>query len=351
MQTGQTMRALTLSAVGILGTILPQSAFAADPEITLTVHHFLSPKSTTHVEMIEPWTKAIEEASEGRIAFELFPSMSMGGKPPELYRQVRDGTADIVWTLIGYTPGVFPRSEAFELPTVHLGSAVATNLAINDNLELIAEDYTDIKPLLVHVHDGNAIHLRESLTDVPNLDVLDGLKLRTPSRTGAWIIEALGAEAVGMPVPALPQALSKGAVDGALVPFEIFPPLKLAELTQTSIEGSKKERFGTSVFLFGMNQERFDAMPADLQKIIEDHSGRDFAKRIGEVWELAETMGKQQQFDSGSTIFRVDEETTGDMEIVGLRVVAKWVGEVDKKGIDGGEIVRIAREAIRKYTY
>ena len=61
-----------------------------------------------------------------------------------------------------------------------------------------------------------------------------GLKLRTPSRTGAWMIEAWGAEPVGMPVPALPQALSKGAVDGALVPFEIVPPLKLPGADQST---------------------------------------------------------------------------------------------------------------------
>lgn len=351
MHKGRMLRAMALGALGTIGTLLPQAAMAAEPEVTLTIHHFLSPKSTTQAKMIEPWTKAIEKASDGRIAFEIFPSMSMGGKPPELYRQVRDGTADIVWTVTGYTPGVFPRSEAFELPTVHLGSAVATNLAIHDNFDLIAEDYDDIKPLLVHVHDGNAIHLRDIMADVPNLEVLEGLKLRTPSRTGAWIIEELGAEPVGMPVPALPQALSKGAVDGALVPFEIFPPLKLAELTGTSIEGRNKERFGTAVFLFGMNKDRFEEMPEDLQKIIEDHSGRDFAKKIGDVWELEETAGKQLQFDSGANIFRVDAEATDEMEIIGLRVVAKWLGEVDSKGIDGGAIVRAAREAVRKYTY
>ena len=135
--------ALALAGIMALGT-----ANAADPEVTLTVHHFLSPKATTHQAFIEPWAKRIEEQSEGRIKVEIFPSMSMGGKPPELYRQVRDGAADIVWTLIGYTPGVFPRSEVFELPTVHRGSARATNLAIQDNFDLIAEDYHDLKPLL-----------------------------------------------------------------------------------------------------------------------------------------------------------------------------------------------------------
>ncbi len=75
--------------------------------------------------LIEPWAKSIEEASDGRIAFEIFPAMALGGKPPELYSQVRDGVADVVWTVTGYTPGTFPRIEVFELPSVHQGDARA----------------------------------------------------------------------------------------------------------------------------------------------------------------------------------------------------------------------------------
>lgn len=348
MHIKRTLRALTL---GTISAALSMPLLAAEAEVTLTIHHFLSPKSTTQAQMIEPWAKKIEKASDGRIAFEIFPSMSMGGKPPALYRQVRDGTADIVWTLAGYTPGVFPRAEAFELPTVHLGSAVATNLAINDNFDLIAEDFTDVKPLLIHTHDGNALHLRESRSDIVSLDELQGLKLRTPSRTGAWLIEAMGAEPVGMPVPALPQALSKGAVDGAFVPFEIFPPLKLAELTKTSLEGRNKERFGTSVFMFVMNKERFESMPADLQKIIEDHSGRDFARDIGRIWELAETTGKTMQHETGSDIIRLDDKATAEMNDIGQKVVERWVEEVSGDDLDGEALIDAARRAVRKYTY
>ena len=204
-------------------------------EVTLTVHHFLGPKAPAQSKMIEPWAQKIEEESNGRIKFEIFPSMSLGGNPPELYRQVRDGVADIVWTLPGYTPGVFPHLEVFELPGVHLGDARATNLAMWDLKDEYAEDLTDVHTLAVHVHAGQAIHLTEK--DVRTVDDVKGLKLRTPTRTGSWVIEAWGAEPVGMPVPALPQAMSLGVVDGGLVPFEVVPPLKLAEMISYSVEG------------------------------------------------------------------------------------------------------------------
>ena len=316
------------------------------PEVTLTVHHFLSPKAPAHAQFIEPWARRVEAQSKGRIKIEIFPSMSMGGKPPELYSQLRDGAADIVWTLIGYTPGVFPRAEVFELPTVHQGSARATNLAIQDSFDLIAEDFKDIKPILVHAHAGNAMHLATKA--VRSVGDLKGLKLRTPSRTGAWAIAAWGAEPVGMPLPALPQALSKGVVDGALIPFEVVPPFKLQQLTKYSVEGADGSRFGTSVFLFGMNKQRYDGLPADLKKIIDDNSGANIAGEIGEVWDRAEAPGKGLQKKSGGEIIKLDASTKAAFDKLSQAAVTRWIEEANAKNIDGAALVKAARAAVAK---
>jgi TRAP-type C4-dicarboxylate transport system substrate-binding protein len=333
--------AILLAVVWLVGP-------ARAEQVTLTIHHFLSPKSPTQVAFIAPWAKQVEAQSKGQIKFKIFPSMSMGGKPPELYRQVRDGAADIVWTLTGYTPGVFPRSEVFELPTVHRGDAAATNQAIQDNFKLIAADYKDLHPILVHVHAGNAIHMRNK--PVHKVADLKGLKLRTPSRTGAWLIEALGAEPVGMPVPALPQALSKGVVDGALIPFEIFLPFKLQELTKYSVEGADGSRFGTSVFLFAMNKARYDGLPADLKAVIDANSGAAIAKKIGEVWNNVEAPGAAAQLKSGGEIIKLDASAKAAFDAVGEKVVARWIEESKKEGFDGKALVDAARASIAKYS-
>lgn len=347
MKFGNRLGALALS--GVMTFAATFGAKAADPEFTFTIHHFLSPKALTHTQMIEPWAKGIEEASEGRIKFEIFPAMSMGGKPPELYRQVRDGSADIVWTVIGYTPGVFPRTEVFELPSIHVGSAKQTNQAIELTWDFIKDDFEDIHPLLVHVHAGNAIHLTAPLNLYEGA-TMEGLKLRTPSRTGAWLIEALGAEPVGMPVPALPQALAKGAVDGALVPFEIMPPLKLHELTTMSVEGRNKERFGTSVFLYAMNQDSYNSLPDDLKKIVDEHSGTEFSIAMGEAWDAAEVPGKTLQYETGGELVRLDDEQTANIAKMGEEIVARWVEEVESKGIRGKSLALWARSAVAKYA-
>ncbi|MGA8051976.1 MAG: C4-dicarboxylate ABC transporter, partial [Burkholderiales bacterium] len=119
-----------LSAIVVGAAFAALSSAAGAQQITLKLHHFLGPKSPAQVKMLEPWAQNVEKASGGKVKIEIYPSMSLGGKPPQLINQARDGVVDIVWTVNGYTAGLFPRSEVFELPFVHTNNPVATNLAM-----------------------------------------------------------------------------------------------------------------------------------------------------------------------------------------------------------------------------
>ena len=90
----------------------------AQEQLTLRLHHFLPPAANVHKRLLEPWAKQIGAQSQGRLQIEIFPAMQLGGKPPQLYDQARNGVVDIVWTLPGNTPGRFPSTEVFELPFI-----------------------------------------------------------------------------------------------------------------------------------------------------------------------------------------------------------------------------------------
>lgn len=324
------------------------SSTAQAQEFNFSIQHFLSPKAPAQAMLIEPWAKAIEEASGGRIAFEIFPAMALGGAPPELYSQVRDGVADIVWTVPGYTPGTFPRTEVFELPSVHGGDARATNLAIQSMMGDLAEDFKDVHPLLVHVHAGNALHLASG--SVASVDDFAGLKVRSPSRTGVWMLEAMGAEPVGMPVPALPQALSKNTVDAGLVPFEVAIPLGLADLTNASVDLHGGKRFGTATFLFAMNKNSYNSLPDDLKQIIDDHSGAALAERMGDAWNDIEPVGIQRALDAGNEVTSLSEEASAGFDAAFAATVDRWVEEASGTGIDAAALLEKARAAIKANT-
>ncbi|MAY32776.1 MAG: C4-dicarboxylate ABC transporter substrate-binding protein [Rhodovulum sp.] len=330
-----------LGATG-LGLMMSTAAMAED--VTLLMHHFLPPVANAHKVMLQPWADRVAEQSNGQITVEIAPAMAMGGKPNELYGQVRDGTADIVWTLLGYTPGVFPRSEVFELPLVHAGSATDTTIALNASMDLLAEDFDDIHVLFLHSHDGNLIH--SATKPVRTFEDAAGLKLRTPGRTGAWVIEGMGAEPVGLPVPALPEAMAKGVVDGALTTYEIVPALKLQELDKYTTELPDGGRFGTAVFMLAMNKDAYDALPDDLRAVIDANSGTNVAAEIGAMWEGFEQSGVDALAAAGVENIVLSEAEAAKFNAQSEAVVQRWIDEVTAKGIDGAALVDQARAAI-----
>lgn len=65
----------------------------------------------------------------------------------------------MVWTLPGYTPGRFPRTEVFELPFM-VPSAEAGSQALWAFYEKhLREEYADVHPLVLHVHAPGTLHM------------------------------------------------------------------------------------------------------------------------------------------------------------------------------------------------
>ena len=100
-------RFLAATGAAFAAPAIARPAFA-QAQVTLKLHHFLPPVSNGHAKMLAPWAKMVEEDSGGKIKIDIFPSMQLGGTPPQLYDQARDGVVDIVWTLPGSTAGPLP---------------------------------------------------------------------------------------------------------------------------------------------------------------------------------------------------------------------------------------------------
>jgi TRAP-type C4-dicarboxylate transport system substrate-binding protein len=338
------VRLLTLLAAA--GVVMAAGMTHA-AEYTFKLHHLLSGKAPAHTKMLEPWAKQVEKNSDGKVKIDLYPAMTLGGRPPELIQQARDGVVDIVWTVNGYTPGLFPRTEVMELPTVFKNDPVAANLALYDMFESdLRQEYTGVEVMFLHVHAGQAIHMRTDAVHSPA--DLAGKKLRIPTRTGAWVIEALGASPVAMPVPELPPALQKGVVDGALIPWEIIPPLKIQDQTKYQIEGVNMERLGTTTFQVSMNAERWNGLPADIKKAFKDASGRDWWGEVGKIWRATDDFGIGLAVKSGNTHITLNEAETEAFRKAVAPVVDRWIKEVSGKGIDGAALVAKARKLIAK---
>lgn len=326
---------------------IPSQLMAA--EFTLRIHHFLGDESLPHSSMIEPWARRVEADSNGRIAVEIYPSMGLGGKTNGLVDQALEGTVDIVWTAAAYTPERFPHAEAFTLPLVHNGNPAATNQAMMSVLdEWLQQDFKGLKPLLLHVQAGHSLHLPHKT--VHSLSDLDGLTIRPAGRrAGLWTVEALGATPSTKRHPKLSKALEENKLDGALMSFQLAQALDVVEAVKSHTMLAENNFFGTSLYLFLMNQARYDALPADLQAVIDRNSGMKLAKRAGQIWQEAETNSIEVARKHGNEIHLLDEPERKRAQNALEQVLATWSEKVKERGIDGPQLIEQAREAIFRY--
>lgn len=335
----------------VVGAALALAAWtnpaAAADEVVLKLHHFLPAGSVAQKQFFEPWGKALAEQSKGRIKVEIYPAMQLGGKPPQLYDQVRDGIADIVWTLPGYTAGRFPISEVFELPFMP-STAEVTTQALHEFAEKhLTGEFKDVHPILFHCYRSGLFHTRKP---VRSLEDVKGLKIRTPTRTITEAAKALGAIPVAMPAPEVPEALSKGVVDGVSFPWEVAIPLRLHEIVKYHTQFGDDPGFFTAVFLFAMNKAKYESLPADLKKVIDDNSGLKIAKWVGKAWDQAEVDGAAKaQSIEGTEIITISREEMENWRKATEKVDDAWVAAMNAKGIDGKALLADAKALIAKY--
>lgn len=323
-----------------LGALSVSSAWAQD--VTLRLHQLLPLRATIPDKAIQPWIAKVEKDSGGRIKIEHYPTMQLGGSPPELYDQAVDGVADIVWTVIGYTPGRFPKTEAFELPFMVGNSAGSSKAFHKYVLAKGMDEFSETHPIVFHTHGPGWIH---SNKPVSTLDDMRGQKLRGPTRVTAQLLDKLGASPVGMPVPAVPEAVSKGAIDGAIIPWEVTLPLKMSELTKYHSGFATMPGLYTATFVMTMNNDSYEALPDDLKAVIDANAGPEVSALFGAAMDAADVVGRKVATDAGNTITELDGEKERWIA-VGESVTAEWIAEMDAKGLDGAALVQSAKDFI-----
>lgn len=328
-----------------LATATSLGAYAQ--EVTLRLHQFLPPQGTVPAKALTPWAKKIEAESNGRIKIQLFPSMQLGGTPPQLFDQARDGVVDIVWTLPGYTPGRFPKSEVFELPFMAGLSAEKTSRALWDYVQKNAMDeYKDVHVLAVHTHGPGLFHTKRP---VENLESLRGMKIRGGTRVVNNMLVKLGATPVGMPVPAVTEALSKGVLDGTTIPWEVAPALKVQELVKHHTTFAGDRALYVTTFVVAMNKASYNKLPADLKKVIDNNSGLEFSAMIARTQDEGDVVGRNLAVKAGNTITELNAAEVKRWRDTASQVEAEWVKEMQSKNIDGARLLAEAKALVQQY--
>ncbi len=336
-----------LRGIAAAALIAGTGTVAMAQEVTLKLHQFLPAQASVPKQILDVWADKVEADSDGRIKIDRYPSMQLGGRPPELVDQVIDGVADIIWTVTGYTPGRFPSSEAFEMPFV-MTNGEDTSRAYWQYVEknMLDTEFADLKMLGVWVHGPGLIHSKDPITSVADLN---GVKLRAPTRVTNKMFTDMGATTVGMPVPAVPEALSKGVIDATVIPWEVTTALKVSELVGNHTTWPNNALY-TTTFIWAMNKDKYAALPDDLKKVIDDNSGEDFSAFAGKTMQAADQQGFDFAKERGNNIIDLNEDQIAEWKAAAAPIEAWWVEEVTKAGLDGQALLDEAKALIQENT-
>lgn len=338
---------LGLAGAAVAAPAAAGVARAQRPQVTLKLHHFLPPVSNVHRNLWVPWIKKVEGESGGRIKIDIYPSMQLGGTQPQLYDQARDGVVDIIWTVLGSTPGRFPAVEVFELPFIAAKNGVTNAKAVQAFSETVGKDeFKDVHPLCVWAHDAGVIHTNRPVT---KMEDLRGLKLRSPSRLAGEALKALGANGIPMPIPQLAESLAQRVLDGCVIPWEVVPAVKVQELLRYHTEIPGTPTLYTTTFILAMNKPKYESMPADLKKVLDANSGQVIANRAGEMWDMQAKSVEAMVRKRGNTITTISAEEAARWRKATEPVIDTWVQQVKDRGLDGRKVIEAARALIAKY--
>ncbi len=334
--------------VALLTFLVISNTHAA--EVILRLHQMLPAQALIPTRVLAPWAERIEAESDGRIKVNLYHSMELGGKPADLIDQTSEGIVDITHTLLSYSRERFPKAEVFELPFM-VTNATATSMAFQEYYETYMRDddsFKGLHVLAVHTHGPGVLSTKEK--KVHKLEDLRRLRIRGPSRVVNGVFMSFGARPVQSPLTEIPRAIREGSIDGTVLPFEVFPVLKIEQSLPYHTEFSGDYGLYTSTFVFAMNERRYQALPADLQHIIDRNSGIDLAREFGQAADWGDKVGRDLALKDGHGTFMLSEAETMQATQASDQVIEEWYADMKRRGLDGKGLHRAAKKLLESYS-
>jgi TRAP-type C4-dicarboxylate transport system substrate-binding protein len=303
----------------------------------LRLSTFVPPVHVIYREILVPWAREVAKATNGEVKVTLYPSMQLGGKPPELFRQAQDGVVDIVFTLPGYTSPAFPRTQMIELPGLKPDGIAATNMMWDLLDPYLLPEYQGTKVIALWGAEDAGLMTRGAA--IRSLDELKGKRIRTPSAAQAKQIEVMGAVPIVMPITDVYQSLERGVVDGAMLPFSVIVDFRLGEVAKGyTIAGPL---FGRSSFLIAMNKKKYDSLSPKARAAIDRLSGRDLSLEATKVYLKRSTEGVDSVRGKAEVI-QLSAEEQRRIAAVLRPIITDWIKESEAKGIPARQMLKRA---------
>jgi TRAP-type C4-dicarboxylate transport system substrate-binding protein len=322
----------------LLGSTCPP-IYAQEKAITLNLSNFFPPENRISVVM-DQWCKEVEKKTNSRLKVTQFSGGTLT-PPAQTYIGVTKGVADIGLSFFSYTMGRFPLTEVLDLPLGYKSGYIGAKLANEYYKKFKPKELDEVKVLFLTTSPP---HMLFAKRPVKNLEDLKGLKIRSTG-TSAKVVQALGGAPVAMPMSDAYDALSKGVVQGIIGPYEPMKGFKLAEVVSDSTE------YGTAYLnanYIVMNKDKWNGLPADIQKSIEQVN-EEWTEKMGRLWDELDKEGKDVFLQKGGKAIVLSKEENARWAERLRPILDDYVKDMKSKGLPGDEALKFCVDYLKAH--
>ncbi len=301
-------------------------------QITLSLSDQNTPQSLYQMNGMQPWAKKVEEATKGRVKIRTYFSQTLV-KGNEMWKGTQAGITDIGWMFHGYWPELTPLSDVLTLPLLPFTTAAEGSRALSKlvaKFPVLQKEFDAVKQLMIWT--SNQYVIITTKKQIKTMEDFKGMKLRASGGPPSDQIRALGGVAMLIPMPETYQALEKGVIDGAVVPWEAVHGFRFYEVAKYYTTAP----MSVTYFSLGMNKQKWNSLPKDVQDQIMSVSGLEGSKAMGKgAYDSAKDMIDKLMKDENIKFERyvVPEEDVARWRKVGGDPVREaWLTKMEGKG-------------------
>lgn len=332
-------RVLMLLAVVLLSSVwlVCSPGYAQEKVVSLKLANFFPPDNRVSVAM-DQWCKEIEKRTNGTVKITQFPGGILT-PPAQTYISVTRGVADIGLSFFSYTMGRFPLMEVLDLPLGYRSGYVGNKLANEFYRKFKPKELDDVKVLFLMTSPPHMLFAKKP---VKNLEDLKGMKIRSTG-TSARVVEVLGGVPVSMPMSEAYDALSRGVAQGIIGPYEPMKGFRLAEVVDNSTEYGSAY-VGSNYVV--MNKDKWNSIPANAQKIIEQVN-EEWIEKMGKLWDELDKEGKDVFVQKGGKVFVLSKEENARWSEKLRPILDEYVKSMKAKGLPGDEALKFCLDYLK----
>jgi TRAP-type transport system periplasmic protein len=339
-QRGFTIMPVTLLiAVTLLMAAALSVAQAATTQLTYSIFF---PSTHGQAKAGESWAQEIEKGTNGRVKINVLAGGTLT-PADQCFDGVVKGISDIGMSVFAYTRGRFPMIEVLDLPMGYPNGRVATRVANDFYMKFAPKELEGVKLLYIHAHGPGLLHTK---TPVTTIEQLKGMKIRSTGLS-AKIVEALGAVPVAMPQGQTYESLQKGVVEGTFAPIETLKGWKQAEVIKSTTDCSGIG-YTTAMFVV-MNLKKWNALPADVRKVMEEVSNR-WIDVHGKAWDQLDQEGREYSLSLGNKIVSLSTDENARWQKAVRPIIEEYIKDVSAKGLPAQKAVTEVENLIKQYS-